>query len=141
MLLILLASSLSKQLLTCTLLCLVNFSFSSLHFNSMWNQGPCKWSSCYLKGNHGNHSSFVWDMFQEHKFCFTMEVISKQGLQKPFVTVCSTYFTILKTESGLFDKFVGQVSQSVKLIIFLHSTLETQELILETRFSKVFLIK
>ena len=80
-------------------------------------------------------------MFQEHKFCFTMEVISKQGLQKPFVTVCSTYFTILKTESGLFDKFVGQVSQSVKLIIFLHSTLETQELILETRFWKVFLIK
>ena len=79
-------------------------------------------------------------MFQEHKFCFTMKVISKQGLQKPFVTVCSTYFTILKTESGLFDKFVSQVSQSVKLI-FLHSTLETQELILETRFSKVFLIK
>ena len=79
-------------------------------------------------------------MFQEHKFCFTMEVISKQGLQNPFVTVCSTYFTILKTESGLFDKFVSQVSQSVKLI-FLHSTLETQELILETRFSKVFLIK
>ena len=80
-------------------------------------------------------------MFQEHKFCFTMEVISKQGLQKPFVTVCSTYFMILKTESGLFDKFVSQVSQAVKLIIFLHSTLETQELILETRFSKVFLIK
>ena len=51
-------------------------------------------------------------MFQEHKFCFTMEVISKQGLQKPFVTVCSTYFTILKTESGLFDKFVSQISQA-----------------------------
>lgn len=100
-------------LLTCTLLCLVNFSFSSLHFNS-----TCKWGSCYLKGNHGNHSSFVWDMFQEHKFCFTMEVISKQGLQKPFVTVCSTYFTILKTESGLFDKSVSQVSQSVNSLYF-----------------------
>ena len=46
--------------------------------------------------------------FKSKKFCFTMEVISKQGLQKPFVTVCSTYLTILKTESGLFDKFVYQ---------------------------------
>lgn len=80
-------------------------------------------------------------LFQESKFCFTMEVISKRGLQKPFVTVCSTYFTILKIESGVFDEFVSQVSQSVKLIIFLDSTLETQELILETQFSKVFLIK
>ena len=77
-------------------------------------------------------------MFQEHKFCFTMEVISKQALQKPFVTVCSTYFTILKTESGLFDKFVSQVSQSVKLIIFLHSTLETQELISRLDSQKFF---
>lgn len=80
-------------------------------------------------------------LFQESKFCFTMEVINKRGLQEPFVTVCSTYLTILKIESGVFDEFVSQVSQSVKLIIFLDSTLETQELILETQFSKVFLIK
>lgn len=45
---------------------------------------------------------------------------SKRGLQKPFVLVHSAYFTILKTESGLFDEFVPRdISQATSSLSFL----------------------
>ena len=43
---------------------------------------------------------------------------SKRGFQKPFVSVHSAYYTILKTESGLFDEF-REISQATSSLYFL----------------------
>ena len=57
----------------------------------------------------------------------------RQGLQKPFFSVHSAYFMILKTERGLFDEFVPRVKQQAHYI----SRLNSQFVKLENQFSRL----
>ena len=77
----------------------------------------------------------VWICFKSANCTFYHR--SRRGLQKPFFSVHSAYFMILKTERGLFDEFVPREISQVSSSLYFSTWLSISGSRIDSRDSRI----